>query len=195
MAGQRTGSLVAASFGVVYVMVNSGGLSDSVASSLRALAVVVFAAVVAAATLGCSRATTAFSTSGAQPTVYGRVFWGVVAAEAAALWGGLLVLNRFFDLPEAGVAWVSIVVGVHFFALAVVFDQAFFHVLGVAITACGAVALLLAVTGWGVAQAPAVVGGVVPGAVLLSAGWWGVRRSPTEDDSSGGSRNRAGMSS
>lgn len=185
MTGQRTGSLVAATFGLVYVIVNSAELSEPVTNSLRVLAVVVFAAVVVASARGRSPGATASSTDRARPTPYRRAFWGVVAAEAATLWGGLLVLNRFLDLPDAGVGWVSIVVGVHFFALAVVFDQTFFHLLGVTITACGAVALVLAVTGWGPAQAAAVVGGVAPGAVLLTAGWWGVRRSPTEDGSSG----------
>jgi hypothetical protein len=50
---------------------------------------------------------------------------------------GLAVLNGPLDAPQAGVAWVSLVVGVHFFALAVAFAEPFFHRLGGAITVCG----------------------------------------------------------
>lgn len=41
-------------------------------------------------------------------------------------------------------AWTSVVVGVHFFALATVSGQRFLHVLGATITVCGAAGLALA---------------------------------------------------
>ncbi|HET6562512.1 MAG TPA: hypothetical protein VFG72_11610 [Marmoricola sp.] len=177
MPGQVTGSLVAATFGLIYVFVNSAALADSVAQPLRGLAVVVFALVVA--TAGRSRSHSAEERTTGYP-LYRSAFWGVVAAESIALMAGVVVLNRWFEELHAGVAWVSIVVGVHFFALAVVFKQRFFNVLGVAITCCGVVAMALAIGGSGAATV-AAVGGVVPGGVLLASGWWGVlRRTPEE---------------
>jgi hypothetical protein len=69
-----------------------------------------------------------------------------------------------------------VVVGVHFFALAVVFGARFFHVLGGMITACGVTGLVLAIAGAGIA-AISLAAGVIPGAVLLGFGWWGARRA------------------
>lgn len=99
----------------------------------------------------------------------------VVAAEAGALFGGLAVLNGVLGLPQAGVAWVSVVVGLHFFPLAAVFRQPYFHLLGAIITGCGAVGLVLVAVG--ADETPiAVVSGVLPGVVLLMFAWWGARR-------------------
>ena len=88
-----------------------------------------------------------------------------------ALIAGVQVLARVFDAPEAGVAWVALVVGVHFHALAVLWRTASLHVLGAALACCGAVGLALAALGSGEA-AIATVGGVVPGFVLLAGGAW-----------------------
>ncbi|MDN5853582.1 MAG: hypothetical protein L0K86_12195, partial [Actinomycetia bacterium] len=87
--------------------------------------------------------------------------------------GGLAVVNGALDRPEAGVAWVSTVVGAHFFVLARIFALRFFLVLGVAVTACGVVGLTLAVAG---AEEPpiAAISGVVPG--TNAAGLWLVGR-------------------
>ena len=59
---------------------------------------------------------------------------------------GLAVLNGRLHAPQAAVTWVSLVVGVHFLALAVLWKLAFFHWLGAAIALCGAVGLVLAAT-------------------------------------------------
>ena len=100
----------------------------------------------------------------------------MVAAEVVALFLGVRILNGPLGLPRAGVAWVSLVVGVHFFALAVVLGRRFFYWLGGVITACGVVGLVLAVTGAG-AAAIALASGVLPGAVLLGFAWWGAHRT------------------
>ena len=88
--------------------------------------------------------------------MFGRGYWFVVAAEFIALYLGVRVLGGPLDAPEAGVAWVSLVVGVHFLALAAVFGERYFHWLG------GMISL---------------IAGVLPGAVLLGFGWWGVHRT------------------
>jgi hypothetical protein len=173
MPGQSVGSLVAAVFGLVYVVVNTGPLPAWAATPLRALGVLASVAVVA----GAYRAarTHPVATAG-RGRGFGTAYWLVVAAEAVALLAGVRVLSGPLDTPHAGVAWVSFVVGVHFFALAVVFRDSFFHWLGAAITACGSVGLGLAVAGTG-EEPIAVVAGVVPGVLLLASGWWGTRRT------------------
>jgi len=45
---------------------------------------------------------------------------GVIAA-------GLVVLNGPLHAPQAAVAWIALVVGVHFIALAVIWKLLFFH--------------------------------------------------------------------
>jgi hypothetical protein len=100
----------------------------------------------------------------------------VVAVEVVALLRGLQVLSRVFDAPEAGVAWVTVIVGLHCNALAVVWRETSFHVLGAALTAFGATGLLLAATGAGEA-ASATVGGVLPGLLLLTGGRWAAAQS------------------
>jgi hypothetical protein len=170
MPGQRIGSVIAATFGLIYVLVNAGSLHSVWAVTLSVLAAVAFAAVL----LAVLRAPQHQAPAGAR--VFGRAYWLVVAAEVVALFAGVRLLDGPFHLPKAGVAWVSVVVGVHFFALAVVFGARFFHVLGGMITACGATGLVLAATGAATA-AVALASGVIPGALLLGFAWWGARRT------------------
>lgn len=175
MPGQIVGSLIGASFGMVYVFVNSGSLPTPVRWVAWLLAAGAFVAVVIAA-VGLARRTPAV-----EDREVGRGFpksyWLVVAIEAVALIGGAQLLSGPLDLPEAGVAWVSVVVGVHFIPLAVIFRQPFFHWLGAAIAGCGAVGIVLALLGSGALPID-LVAGIVPGALLLAFGWWGVHRSP-----------------
>lgn len=56
--------------------------------------------------------------------------------EVLAIFGGLALLNGALDAPRAAVAWVSTVVGVHFLALAVLWRQRLFTVLGGALAPC-----------------------------------------------------------
>jgi hypothetical protein len=105
-----------------------------------------------------------------------RGYWLVVVIEVAALAIGLAVVNGPLDAPQAAVAWISFVVGLHFVALAVVFGERFFHQLGGVITACGLAGLVLAAAG-ATSASIATAGGIVPGAMLLAAGWWGARQA------------------
>ncbi len=173
MPGQYVGSLVAAVFGLIYVQVNTHALPAAVEWPLRLLALVAALAVVAAVYRRRGL-------SGSEPgggAAFGRAYWLVVLVEVVALFAGLRVLAGPLDQPEAGVTWVSLVVGIHFFALAVVFDAPFFHVLGAAITACGALGLVLVFAGAGQAAVD-TISGVLPGLLLLAFASWGVRRSP-----------------
>ncbi len=175
MPGQQIGSTIAAVFGLIYVLVNTGSLPSTWSLILRVLAVIAFAFVLIA--LVRSRRVG----GGGQPPqrIFTRGYWIVVAIEFVALFVGARILSGPLETPQAGVAWVSCVVGVHFFPLAIVFQQRFFNLLGAVIAACGLIGIALALLGQG-AAAIDVVAGVVPGAILLGFGWWGMRRSAHE---------------
>ncbi len=181
MPGQRIGSLIAATFGLIYVLVNAGPLSAPWTLTLRVLAAVAFVAVLVAT---FHAGVPSRDGGGQQRRLFGRGYWFVVAAEFVALYLGVRVLSGPLDTPQAGVAWVSLVVGVHFFALAVVFGQRFFHSLGGVITACGVIGLVLATTG-GSEATISLVAGVLPGAVLLGFGWWGAHRTQSTHEQLG----------
>lgn len=173
MPGQRIGSLIAASFGLVYVWVNTGLLPTALAWSLRVLGVLAFVAIAVA--VWRSRTVPAPGGQSARGTSpFGRGYWLVVGVEVVALFGGVRILAGPLGHPDGGVAWVSFVVGVHFFALAVVLHAPFFNWLGAAVTLCGVVGLVLVFTG-GAPAIIALVAGVLPGALLLGFGIWGTR--------------------
>lgn len=171
MPGQRIGSTIAAVFGLIYVVVNSAELPAAVAWSLRGLAVIAFAAILFSVWKR-SGVHPISERAGHRANPFGRRYWLVVAAEVVALFGGLRVLTGPLDHPEGGVAWVSFVVGVHFFALAKVFAAPFFNWLGTALTVCGVLGLMLTFSGASAASI-AIVAGIIPGGILLGFAWWG----------------------
>ncbi|BCY08150.1 hypothetical protein [Actinoplanes sp. L3-i22] len=166
-SGLLTGSMIALSFGTVFVMVNSGGLAGPWPLVIRVagvlVAVALFAGVLRVARL---------ATVGARPgDVVGftdRRYWYAVAGEVVALFGGLYVINQVLAAPEVAVAWVAVVVGVHFFPLAWAWRMPVYHWLGAAMT-------LLGVAGFvahGLGASDGVVGliaGVGSGAALYAA--------------------------
>ncbi|WP_328960924.1 hypothetical protein [Streptomyces virginiae] len=76
-------------------------------------------------------------------------------------------------VPQATVAWISLVVGLHFFGLAVVWRMPALRLPATAMAACGAAGLVLAACGASLAVIAAVAG-IAPGALLLGS----VARSP-----------------
>lgn len=171
------GSLIGAAFGLVFVLVNAAVLPTVAGVVARVAGVLAFLAVLAALRGG------GFARQAAPPATggLGRRYVLVLAAEVVALAAGLAVLNGPLEAGYAGVAWVALVVGIHFHPLAGLFELPVFRALGAAIAGCGVVGLVLA--GLGAGAAPiAVVGGVLPGALLLAVSWWGARtdlRRPT----------------
>ncbi|WP_345695984.1 hypothetical protein [Kitasatospora terrestris] len=171
MHKNQIGRLIGAVFGLVFVLANAGAFPTAVAVPLRVLAILVFLKLF-----------TGMRRKGAAPTepdgtsdqTFGRGYRLAVAAEVLVGAGGLFVLARVLHVPEAAVGWIALVVGLHFFGLAVAWRMPAVHVLAAALTVCGAAGLALAG-----ADAPhaavAAVSGIAPGVLLLSAVAWTVR--------------------
>lgn len=163
------GGLIGAAFGTVFVLVNSHTpLDATVGAVLRVLAVLAVAAFVALVLLTGKRVRAHGGADGPpQPVnMFGARYRWVVLGEAVLLFGGIQVL-RLFDAPdEANVAWIALVVGLHFLVLARVWSRPTVLVPGAGLTALGIVGLVLA-SGPAVAWVP-FVSGVLSGITLLA---------------------------
>jgi hypothetical protein len=163
------GSLIGGIFGLLYVEANAGLLPGPWAGALQIAAGVAFAGLAVLLVLARGPRSAARPAAGGG---FGGWYWLVVAGEAAAILAGAAVLNGPAGLPRAVVAWVSVVVGVHFLALAAIWRVPFFRLLGAAIALCGA-AGLAAAAGGATTAVVAGAGGVLPGVLLLTAGYRG----------------------
>ena len=164
---------VGVSFGLAYVFVNAGRIGPPFGDALQVLAVV---AVVGLAVL--TRRTRNLALATEAPGRFDRAYWKVVAVEAAATVLGVAALSGPVGAPEAGVAWVSTVVGVHFVVLAQLWSSAFTRRLGGAIVACGIAGGVLAVTG-GSPASIAWIAGEAPGVLLLASAYAPLVRTAT----------------
>ncbi|MFC0003883.1 hypothetical protein [Micromonospora siamensis] len=162
-SGLLVGSLVAISFGTVFVLVNSGGLAAPWPWVIRVVGLLV-AAFLVVALLRVARREPA-ATGGPATGFMDRRYWIVVAVEAVALFGGLNVINRVLHRPEISVAWVALVVGVHFFGLGWVWRMPRYHWLGAVMTALGLAGFVIHALGGGAATV-ALVAGVGSGLAL-----------------------------
>ncbi|AIJ24227.1 hypothetical protein AMETH_4135 [Amycolatopsis methanolica 239] len=162
-AGEAIGSLIAIVFGLVFVLVNSGGLTAPWPLVLRiAAAVVAVALFVVLARRGKPE-------GGAGTAFFDRHrFQLIVAAEVVALFAGLFVINGVLGHGEVGVAWIAVVVGVHFVAMGMAFRLARFVTLGVAMTVLGVAGFVLAAVGAS-AEVIGLVSGVLSGFALFAA--------------------------
>jgi hypothetical protein len=187
LRGPRLGSLIGAIFGLVYLEVNAGPLPAPGPGLVRAGAAAAFAGLVILLLATRQPQRPASERLEAQDSAaggFGRGFWLIVAAEGAAIMAGSAVLTGPLALPERGVvAWVSVVVGVHFVALGAIWGARLFHVLGSAIAASGIAGLVEASEA---ASAAIVVtfGTILPGALLLAFAYWGVLHPATSTDGS-----------
>ncbi|MHA6785980.1 hypothetical protein ACVGOW_34030 [Pseudonocardia saturnea] len=159
------GVLVGGSFGLVYVLVNSGALGAPAGPVLQVAGVLAFVALVVAVLRNRG-------TGPAGPPRFARRYWIVVVTEVVAIVAGAQVLNAL-GLPP--LPWVTIVVGVHFLPLARMWNAPSLGRVGAALVLCGVAGLVAAVA----AASPAVVAllaGVLAGAVLLGGSLWGATR-------------------
>jgi hypothetical protein len=161
----RTGSFLGAVGGLVFVEVGAGAFPRGVEITLRLAGVVCFVVVLGVLRRRAQRPSPVGTGPGRG---LGAGYAAVVVGELVALVVGLRLLSGPFDTPEAAPAWVALVVGTHFFALAALVRERAFTQLGCAITVCGAAAFAAALLG---APDAVVAGlaGVAPGAVLLAS--------------------------
>ncbi|MEU9043179.1 MULTISPECIES: hypothetical protein [unclassified Kitasatospora] len=170
MKKDQVGRLIGASFGLVFVQANAGALPTALGAPLRVLALLAFLRVLFAGRGAAAPATA--GTAAPSSMGFGRGYWYVVAAEVVAVAVGLMVINKV--LHTGTVAWITFVVGVHFFGLAVVWKRPDLHILAGSMAACGVAGLVLAALGASTAVI-AVVAGIVPGALLLGSVLWSGR--------------------
>jgi hypothetical protein len=159
--------LISAVMGLVYLLVNAAALPGPAALAIRVAAIVAF--------VGALLALRTVPTTVHDPSQggFGAGYWTVVAAEVVVGLGGVWILTQVLHAPRATLPWVTLVVGVHFFGLGVLWHARTQHIVGALVTLCGAAGLLAVAVGAGDA-AVALLGGVLPGAVLLGAAYWGV---------------------
>lgn len=180
--GARLGSLVGAVAGLVFVLVNAGGLAA--ATALRVAAILVFVAVVVA--LVRSRV----ESPGPAPGGI-RTYWTWVALEVVAIPVGAQVLNRL-DQSDLVLCWVVLVVGVHFLPFARAFRAPVFVALGLALIGLGLVGGAAVLTGVDDAQLWAAV---AAGFVLLAFAAYGVLWRPVSEPRVSGVPPRSGAGS
>ncbi|MBD3144572.1 hypothetical protein IEQ31_15435 [Microbispora camponoti] len=169
---RMTGLLIGGVFGVVFVFVNSQPpLGHALALVLRIAAAVALAGVVATWFLSAGRA----RSTGAEPGIgeggkagkmFGVGFAVVVVIEAVALFGGIAVLRALDRPEESNVAWIAVVVGVHFVALGPIWKDRTIMVPGAVLTVLGVAGLVMTATS-AVAWVP-LVSGVLSGVTLLA---------------------------
>jgi hypothetical protein len=182
---RRLGSLIAAVFGLLYVMANTGPLADGVALTLQVVAVLAFVALVVGIVRGRSAPLRDESARGG----FGRRYWIVVAVEVVAIAAGIALLNGPVGAPYASVAWISLVVGLHFFALARIWGEPMFSWLGGPMALCGSVGLVGAALGASAAFV-AVVAGMLPAALLFAFSAMGATVRGPRAPSSGASEGQ-----
>ncbi|MGF6886525.1 hypothetical protein ABIA39_004701 [Nocardia sp. GAS34] len=98
----------------MFIEVNAGALPLIIDVVLRVLAGAVFLGLLVV--LRRSRV----SPVAVPGTSFGRRYWIVVAVEAVVGMAGIAVINALLHTPRATVAWIALVVGLHFFGLAIV---------------------------------------------------------------------------
>jgi hypothetical protein len=160
---KRTSIYITTVFGFIYVMANASYLPATAAIVVRGIAIL--------GALGLLLATPGPDRPDPAGVGFSRSYWQIVAGEVIVGLVGLAVLNSVFALHDASIAWISLVVGVHFFGFYVIWHFPIMIWIGAAITLCGAVGLLVAVVGLPAAIV-AIAGGILPGGVLLAGGYW-----------------------
>jgi hypothetical protein len=157
------GSMIGVVFGVVFFVANAGPFGTPGSIIVRVLGIVIGIALLIRIVQARRKITVTPDALG-----FGRGYWFVVLGEVVLLFAGVLVINRVLHHSEASVAWVAVVVGVHFLVLARVWQEALFTVLGGVMTALGIIGIVLAVT-TDSAVAVAIVAGLGSGIALFAA--------------------------
>ncbi|GAA4603504.1 hypothetical protein BJY16_004641 [Actinoplanes octamycinicus] len=172
LSGLMIGSLVALSMGTVFVVVNSAALPSPWRLVIRVAAVLV-AVTLLALVIRAERAG-APSEEGDIQGFADRRYWYAVLFEVVALFGGLYVINGVLKKPEVAVAWVAVVVGLHFFPLAWAWRMPLYYGVGGAMAVLG-VAGFVAYAAGASAATIGLIAGVGSGFALYIAVVAGLR--------------------
>ncbi|WP_225728705.1 MULTISPECIES: hypothetical protein [unclassified Nocardia] len=169
MGSRRTGSLIGAIAGLIFVVLNAGPLGGAVVAVARVLGVAGFGAAI----WYIMRRPADDARRPDRRAL--RIYWLAVAIEVLAIVVGAQVLARGFHRADLTVPWVVFVVGVHFLPFAATFGAPLFRWLAwslivVAIAGAGLSAVLSTGPSWT---------GVAAGVVLLGFAVAGARRGGT----------------
>lgn len=173
MLTRFAGFFVGSVFGLAFVLINSGPpLPPAVSAVARSLAVGAAVTIVVLALLAMRKESREsakepeVSTGPAGTPRFGAFFGVVTAIEVALIIGGAQTVSRLDGVPDqAGVAWVALVVGLHFFPLAWYWKQPeMLYVAGYG-TVLGGIGLAMALLGY--PDWVPLVSGVVTGAGFL----------------------------
>ncbi|MFE2160436.1 hypothetical protein ACFW9M_21805 [Streptomyces lydicus] len=175
MLQRMSGVFIGALFGTIFVIANAHDpLNPTIGVALRVLAVLTFGGLLALALRAGRRGGAAVGgpQASSQESWYGGKFGFVVAAEVVLMIGGNLALRGAGAPAETAVAWIALIVGLHFLALTAVWKRRSIAVPGTALTALGVIGLGMAATS-AVAWVP-FVSGVLSGVALLGGSAYAV---------------------
>ncbi|MFI6483432.1 hypothetical protein ACIBH1_36270 [Nonomuraea sp. NPDC050663] len=162
------GMLVGAVFGAVFVVVNAGEpLDPAVVTVLRIAAIAAAASVLVMWFLAVRQARTGAAPSQPRRTFFTKGYWWAVIAEVILLIGGIRVLGAMGVPAEVNVAWVALVVGLHFVPIAISWKEPRLYVPAAVLSLLGVAGFAVAALG-AVAWVP-VVSGVLSGVIMLAA--------------------------
>ena len=153
--------------GTAYVIINASLLGEPSAAALRILAVAALLWILARARRW--RAGSPRARGRARRAGFGAGYWAVVALEVVLILGGRALIVGPLNEPSAFLPWLSLVVGLHFFAFVKVFHKLTYLWLGLLISASAIIAFILVGSG-ATPAAVAVFAAIVPGVVLLAFG-------------------------
>ncbi|MFJ9445420.1 hypothetical protein ACIRRH_26675 [Kitasatospora sp. NPDC101235] len=174
MSTDRTGRILGAVLGLVFIQTGAGYLPAAVEVSLRMISVAAFLVLLGAGKWWGGRAAPLDRSEGKPKTVVGQNIQYIASAGGLAVTLGITVVNRLLHTPLATMPWIATVVGVQLFIPAALWRRPSLYVLGGAISLFGVVGLVLAFGG----ASEATVGTVaeaVPGVLLLGSVCWSAR--------------------